>query len=516
MILRKRLSNFPLSIVKSTATFYNKAFHSKIFTLFASSESEVYTFAKRHEPHYDFCFAFMKNDEGQWYLDIDGIQRVREWVISHAIKDAKPVFDLYDMWQKDWEKYLELADRISKTDFKNIGNRELYKIFEEFYLQYLLVGSVAYVADSFMSTGTEDWLEKLVSEDLFRLKVKPSENIRLVRKLTSPVHLSFALDAEYNLIRAADGIKQTFPRKSPKFEELKSSNVYDELKDIEKRFHWIRNNYYNVHYCNAEEFYNEACEIIGEADRNSTTIGKLLKEKKEELESVREERQKLIDSLALSGFIQNILKIARLFSKWKDIRKSGVYIGMHYFDMFLKEVSKRAGYSMEELTFAVFDEIKGILLEKKDIRKELAERKDKCFFAITPEGYYIASGEYAEKYFKFGEAEEDKTATEIKGVSASPGRARGRVHIIRKTYEMSDFKTGEILVTNQTTPEFVPIMKKAAAIVTEQGGITSHAAIVSRELKKPCVIGTKTATSVLMDGEMVTVDADKGIVTRER
>ena len=129
MILRKRLSNFPLSIVKSTATFYNKAFHSKIFTLFASSESEVYTFAKRHEPHYDFCFAFMKNDEGQWYLDIDGIQRVREWVISHAIKDAKPVFDLYDMWQKDWEKYLELADRISKTDFKNIGNKELYKIF---------------------------------------------------------------------------------------------------------------------------------------------------------------------------------------------------------------------------------------------------------------------------------------------------------------------------------------------------------------------------------------------------
>ena len=65
-----------------------------------------------------------------------------------------------------------------------------------------------------------------------------------------------------------------------------------------------------------------------------------------------------------------------------------------------------------------------------------------------------------------------------------------------------------------TTPDFVPAMKKAAAIVTEQGGITSHAAIVSRELGVPCVIGTKIATRVLKDGDLVEVDANKGIVRK--
>jgi len=78
---------------------------------------------------------------------------------------------------------------------------------------------------------------------------------------------------------------------------------------------------------------------------------------------------------------------------------------------------------------------------------------------------------------------------------------------------MSKMKQGDILVSIATDPDIVPAMKKAAAIVTEQGGVTSHAAIVSRELKIPCVIGTKIATKVLKDGMEVEVDANKGIVT---
>ena len=77
---------------------------------------------------------------------------------------------------------------------------------------------------------------------------------------------------------------------------------------------------------------------------------------------------------------------------------------------------------------------------------------------------------------------------------------------------MKSFRAGEILVANNTTPEFTPIMKKAAAIITEQGGITSHAAIVSRELGIPCVIGTRIATKVLKDGDRVEVDANCGLV----
>jgi pyruvate,water dikinase len=75
-------------------------------------------------------------------------------------------------------------------------------------------------------------------------------------------------------------------------------------------------------------------------------------------------------------------------------------------------------------------------------------------------------------------------------------------------------KKGEILIASMTRPEFLPAMQKAAAFVTDEGGITSHAAIVSREMKKPCIIGTKIATKVFKDGDMVEVDANKGIVRK--
>ena len=76
----------------------------------------------------------------------------------------------------------------------------------------------------------------------------------------------------------------------------------------------------------------------------------------------------------------------------------------------------------------------------------------------------------------------------------------------------SKFNDNEILVASMTRPEYVPLMKKAKAIITDEGGITCHAAVVSRELKVPCIIGTQIATTKLSDGDFVEVDADNGIV----
>lgn len=91
----------------------------------------------------------------------------------------------------------------------------------------------------------------------------------------------------------------------------------------------------------------------------------------------------------------------------------------------------------------------------------------------------------------------------------------GTVKIILNYDEVAGFpRRGGVLVTTMTTPEFVPAMKRALAVVTDEGGITSHAAIVSRELNIPCVIGTKIATKVLKDGDRVIVDATKGIIKK--
>ncbi|MBU1031264.1 MAG: hypothetical protein KKB65_08575, partial [Nanoarchaeota archaeon] len=73
---------------------------------------------------------------------------------------------------------------------------------------------------------------------------------------------------------------------------------------------------------------------------------------------------------------------------------------------------------------------------------------------------------------------------------------------------------GEIIFTGMSTPDFVPLIKKAAAIVTDEGGVLCHAAIISRELKKPCIVGTKIATQVFKDGDLVEVDANKGVVKK--
>lgn len=98
----------------------------------------------------------------------------------------------------------------------------------------------------------------------------------------------------------------------------------------------------------------------------------------------------------------------------------------------------------------------------------------------------------------------------VSGLGASPGMATGCVKILRDISELSKVKEGDIMVTTMTTPDMVPAMKRAAAIVTDEGGLTCHAAIVSRELGTPAVVGTKNSTEVLKDGMIVTVDGDKG------
>ncbi len=102
--------------------------------------------------------------------------------------------------------------------------------------------------------------------------------------------------------------------------------------------------------------------------------------------------------------------------------------------------------------------------------------------------------------------------SEIKGQTAMKGRVSGYVKVLHNKSEIKDLKDGEILVTAMTTPDYLPAMYKASAFITDEGGITCHAAIVAREIGKPCIIGTKFATQLLKDGDVVEVDADNGVV----
>lgn len=150
---------------------------------------------------------------------------------------------------------------------------------------------------------------------------------------------------------------------------------------------------------------------------------------------------------------------------------------------------------------------------KKEIIKMLKFKK-----RVDPSGrkkYYATfiNGKFRVFWGSIGPREEKiSNVKEINGTIACKGLARGRVKIIRDVPDVKKVEKGDILVAPYTNPNMIIAMEKAAAFVTNIGGMTSHAAIVSRELNKPCIIGTKIATKVLKDGDLVEVDANKGTV----
>ena len=103
---------------------------------------------------------------------------------------------------------------------------------------------------------------------------------------------------------------------------------------------------------------------------------------------------------------------------------------------------------------------------------------------------------------------------DINGLVVSKGRYKGRVRLVTDFDNLRNVKKGEVLVTHMTRPQFNGQIKDVGAIITNEGGILCHAAMLAREYNIPCIVGTKSATKVLKDGDLVEVDADRGVVTK--
>ncbi len=141
---------------------------------------------------------------------------------------------------------------------------------------------------------------------------------------------------------------------------------------------------------------------------------------------------------------------------------------------------------------------------------EWAIEKGKIYIVQTRPVTTIQSSKLKVKSEKQLEVSSQKLEVILTGDPASPGIASGPIKVIRSAKEIGKIISGDVLVAPQTTPDFVPAMKKAVGIITDSGGRTSHAAIVSREMGIPAVVGAKNATKVLKDGLVVTIDGTKG------
>ena len=154
-------------------------------------------------------------------------------------------------------------------------------------------------------------------------------------------------------------------------------------------------------------------------------------------------------------------------------------------------------------------------IDTEKLDYELAENRYNGFAWDLASGKWFY-GEEADKFIQTLDIIEEKTEQTniLKGTVASQGKAKGEVVVVLSTEDFDKIKQGCVVVAHMTTPWYTPYLSKVQAIVTDEGGIGCHASIIARELNIPCIIGTKTATKIFKDGDLVEVDAEKGIVKK--
>lgn len=227
----------------------------------------------------------------------------------------------------------------------------------------------------------------------------------------------------------------------------------------------------------------------------------------------RSSRIKLLKKLKAPFEIKRISRALSEFTYYKD-HVRGYYNFLHYASRPLfEECARQLGINLTQLKMLMPYEIISSLKSGKIDKKLIQERYKLCVIHMEGKTKEVLIGQKAKRFIKENiPAAKAGLVESITGMCANPGYVSGRVKIVKTIKDVGKKDKDFILVTPMTTPELVPAAHRAKAIVTDEGGITCHAAIVSREINKPCIIGTKIATKVLRDGDLVEVDANKGIV----
>lgn len=209
-----------------------------------------------------------------------------------------------------------------------------------------------------------------------------------------------------------------------------------------------------------------------------------------------------------------------LFDDFKKARQDSeemYYLGNQFFDYFINYIAKKENINYKLADYLTFIEIVDYL-NKKTLPNlvELSRRQSGIGF-INGEKFYYKDSDIKkiisdnniiikdEDYF-------DDTIKVITGICGYKGMVKGPVKILKHHKDLDNLQDNDILVSVMTSPLYLKAVKRSAAIITDEGGVLCHAAIIARELKKPCVIGTKIATKILHDGDLVEVDAGKGII----
>lgn len=442
---------------------------------------------------------YFKGDYGIVYWDFDSLKNFAAlFYESHAEKEKyTKLYNKYLVYSSEIEDiYLKSQDTIPEK-IDDLGIRSL---FEKLLMAYKGFWECSLFIDAFDTGFDQEKINEVAKEFNFGKGE--------IEILTTPPEMTFADERKYALLSViknflSSGRKASRERLGVLIEKNKS-----ELGQYRKKFDYYKSNYAYIKHISSEEIESEIRKYLEDI--------KLLKAEYKKLDQYAKNKQVEVDIVLKNHRLkENPLWFFSQLTYWREHRKKINLMGIHVLDFVLSAVEEKTGIQKKYLHYLSFDEMDNVL--KGLIPSATLERryKDGILVTILGDGYKIFEGVEANSIKEDLEALLSGEARKIPiltGQTASQGYAKGVARIILTQEDFGKFIEGEVLVTSMTRPEFVPLMKKAVAIVTNEGGITCHAAIVSRELGKPCVIGTKNATQVIKDGDLVEVRANHGTV----
>jgi phosphohistidine swiveling domain-containing protein len=297
----------------------------------------------------------------------------------------------------------------------------------------------------------------------------------------------------------------------------KGLTITHKIKYLAKEFGWIPYGYDGPEYWDETFYLNKVTAL---SKNKASVLEDKIKLIKNQPTQTRREQQGIIKKYSIKKDLRRILEILQKIFILTDERKKIQFQIHRAFNSILTELGATSTLSLEELKCLDVPEISS-MFEKRNFStwKDIAQKRiDEPTYAKVQSGKIVKveTGKHILKYYKKF-TEEIGDIHELKGAVGNktiPEITIGKVKVILSSKEIGKMKQGEILVTSMTTPDFVPAMRKAKAIITDEGGITCHAAIISRELGIPCVIGTKIATKIFKNGDTVEINTKTGIVKK--
>lgn len=471
---------------------------------------ELTVFGRRIPWVYHGLSVFFEKDTCTIFLSKKTLRDAAAFYWSRIVSEPDFLPHLFDRWLSvNVQPFTNACARLEETDLSVLTNEKVLAEWLSFADIYLSLWREAIFLDSFDVWGSE----MLVSECTARGITLSQEELQL---LTTPHTPSWIQKKDMELFSIFE--RFVFGTPLEKIMRSGTSRTYLEghypdvaraMTAYAKTYSWSMNDYATIRSLSLDDVMKSMKEML-EHDGIRTSHATIAAH----LSEIEQKKKECIAQHCLASDAQKLFESFTLLSVIRDHRKAYNQMGNSVIHRFASEASRRSGISLDRIERLFCTEVRHVFALTANDSALLKKRIEKVFFfspgALQRVGYYAKD---AQELYDAANATIVASAT-LQGMSAYPGVVRGTARLILKQDDFPKMQPGDILVAPNTRPEYMPVMRKAAAIVTEEGGITCHAAIVSRELKIPCIVGVQSATSVLHDGDRVEVDAVSGVVRK--